>query len=70
MQQVYNKNMKVKVDQEKCIGCGLCVNLCPDVFEFDAGNKSKVKEGADFEKNEKCVKEAGQSCPVAAIEIE
>lgn len=60
--------MGVKVNKEKCIGCGLCVNLCPEVFEFDEDNKSKVKGGADFEKNKECIKEAVQSCPVAAIE--
>lgn len=60
--------MGVKVNQEKCIGCGLCINLCPDVFEFGADNKSKVKDGADFEKNKECIKESVQSCPVAAIE--
>lgn len=60
---------KIKVDKEKCIGCGLCVSLCPEVFEVDEG-KSRVKEEVDLEKNKKCVKEAVQSCPVGAIEKE
>lgn len=62
--------MKTKVDQEKCIGCGLCTNLCPGVFEFDADNKSQVKNGADFDKNKDCIKEAIDSCPVVAISQE
>lgn len=62
--------MKVKVDQEKCIGCGLCINICPGVFEFDANNKSQVKKDANLEKNKDCIKEAIQSCPVTAISEE
>ena len=27
--------MKVKVDADLCIGCGLCTETCPDVFEMD-----------------------------------
>jgi len=62
--------MRVKVNQEKCIGCGLCINQCPEIFEFNENNKSRVKAGADFEKNKECIKESVQSCPVAAIEAE
>lgn len=58
----------MKVNKEKCIGCGLCVSICPDVFELKEDNKSQVKDGADLEKNKKCADEAVQSCPVEAIE--
>ena len=27
--------MKVKVEQEKCIGCGACPSLVPEVFDFN-----------------------------------
>lgn len=59
---------KFQVNKEKCIGCGLCVSLCPDVFELGEDGKSKVKEGADLEKNKECIKEAKEGCPVGAIE--
>ncbi len=26
---------KVVLDQEECIGCETCVELCPEVFAFD-----------------------------------
>ena len=60
--------MKVKVNKEKCIGCGYCASVCPEVFELGEDGKSRVKEGTDFGKNQDCVKEAKERCPVGAIE--
>ena len=57
-----------KINKEKCIGCGLCANICPDVFEMADDGKSSVKDDADFEANKDCVKEAIESCPAGAIE--
>lgn len=53
----------VKVDQNKCIGCGMCVGLCPEIFALDASGKAEVI------KNEvtSCAKEAAENCPVSAI---
>lgn len=59
--------MKVTIDQDKCIGCGLCVSLCPKVFEL-VNSKSKVKEDCDCEK-ESCCQDAKESCPVQAIKV-
>jgi len=57
--------MKIKVDQEKCIGCGACVAICPEVFEIGPDGKSRVKNP-----NGKCdFKKAAESCPVGAIEL-
>ncbi|NQV00216.1 MAG: ferredoxin [Parcubacteria group bacterium] len=58
--------MKIKIDKEKCLGCGVCINLCPKVFELEDG-KSKIKDEVDLEKNKDCIKEAIDSCPVSAI---
>ncbi|MGC8777596.1 MAG: ferredoxin [Candidatus Caldatribacteriaceae bacterium] len=57
--------MAVKVDEELCIGCELCVQICPDVFEMNADGKSVVKSGADTSID--CVDEAIDSCPTSAI---
>ncbi|MEK6832981.1 MAG: ferredoxin [Nanoarchaeota archaeon] len=57
----------VKVDKEKCIGCGACASTCPQVFEMTDDGKAEVKAGADLKKNAKCIKEAIQLCPVEAI---
>lgn len=61
--------MKVKVDADLCVGCGLCVNTCPDVFEME-DDKAIVKPGAVFGENEETCKQAKDECPVEAIIIE
>lgn len=61
--------MKVYVDHEGCISCGICVNTCPDVFEFDEDDKSVVKKQPEqYEEDE--VRDAAESCPVSVIDIE
>jgi ferredoxin len=57
----------VKVDKDKCIGCGACTATCQEVFEMGNDGKSQVKAGADMKKNAKCIKEAIANCPVEAI---
>ena len=53
----------IKVNKEKCIGCGLCQSICPEVFEINDEAKSKVIN----QKESSCIKEAIESCPVVAI---
>ncbi|MFB3885967.1 MAG: ferredoxin [Thermodesulfobacteriota bacterium] len=61
--------MKAKVDEETCIGCGLCSETCPEVFEM-TDDKARVKV-AEVPKNaEATCREAAESCPVEAIQIE
>jgi len=55
------------VDQELCIGCGVCAEICPEVFVIE-NEKSQVV-GPD--KGDTCdLEEAEASCPVAAITLE
>jgi ferredoxin len=61
--------MEVKVNKEKCIGCGYCVSVCPEVFELGDDGKSSVKDGVNFSEYESQIKEAKEGCPVGAIEI-
>ncbi len=55
--------------EEGCTVCGLCEDICPDVFELD-DDTAIVKEGADFSANEEDIKEAAESCPVEVIQYE
>lgn len=57
----------VTIDKEKCIGCGSCEAVCPEVFEMK-DMKASVKKGQGKNKAE-CVKEAINLCAVEAISI-
>ena len=35
---------KIKVNQDKCISCGSCVAICPDIFDFNDNNKAEANE--------------------------
>lgn len=59
--------MKIKVDKEKCIGCGTCAALCPDCFNLGEDGKSEVIESECFSCE---LEDIVASCPVGAIEIE
>lgn len=61
---------KVKVNKDKCLGCGMCVGINSDVFEFDDDGLAKANNEKITEENEEEVKEAINSCPVGAIEKE
>lgn len=59
--------MVLKVDAKKCIGCGLCVSMCPDVFELKDDGKSYVKDASGCAKGKCDCASVAESCPVKAI---
>jgi len=61
--------MKVKVDQEECVSCGACLDICPAVFQWNADDKADVIMGSeDVPSNEEgAVQESIESCPTEAI---
>ena len=61
--------MKAKVDEETCVGCGLCAETCPAVFEM-ADNIAKVIVDEIPDDAADSCKEAAQDCPVEAITLE
>ena len=58
--------MKTTVNED-CIGCGMCVGVCPEVFQLDGSGMSQVVGDADAHAEK--VQEAAAICPVNAIEI-
>lgn len=56
---------------ENCIGCGLCTEICPEIFELTDEGTAHAKDEAEMENAlEACADEALESCPVDAIEKE
>ena len=62
--------MKVVVDKEACISCGLCVDLCPDVYQLDDDDKAEAKVDTVPAKFEECAQDGADQCPVDAIEVQ
>jgi len=61
--------MKVRVDEETCVGDGTCVEICPEIFEMQ-GDVAVAKMEEVPEELEGACREAAKSCPVDAILIE
>ncbi len=60
--------MKAFVKKDDCIGCGMCVDVCPEVFEIGADGFSEAVGNPDAHPDK--TYEAAEICPVNAIEVE
>jgi len=56
--------------EDTCVGCGLCVDTCPEVFEMGAEDIAIVIGDEVPEAAEATCKEAVDACPVEAIKVE
>lgn len=62
---------KILVNQEKCVACGRCTEMCPNVFRLCLGNGCKIQIISEKGKeNLTCAMRASDECPVEAIRIE
>lgn len=60
---------KVIIDAEECMGCEACIEIAPEVFEFNSDDEKAVvikAEGGD----EALIQEAIDSCPASCITLE
>ncbi len=62
--------MKAYVDQDGCISCGLCTDLCPEVFSFNDDDLSEAIEGEIPEDCIERAKESRDGCPTEVITLE
>ncbi len=61
--------MEARVNKDGCISCGICVSICPDVFQFDAnGAAESIVDSIPNNKLSEA-EEARDSCPVNVIDI-
>ena len=62
--------MKITLHTDKCISCGLCTAIAPELFTIDAGVISLKKDPKTFtEPEKKLAREAALGCPNGVIEI-
>ena len=54
----------VKINQNKCIGCGICQSVCPEGFEIIEG-KARIKDDKAA-----CIQQAIEACPRNVITLD
>ncbi len=57
---------KVTVDATTCVGCGLCEQNCPEVFQIKDDGIAHVKAQTCTTHN---LKDVADMCPVNAIQL-
>jgi len=61
--------MKVHVDAGICAGFGVCLGLCPEVFELHEDGYAIVRVGEVPQDLEDEVRKAVKQCPANAISL-
>ncbi len=60
--------MSLMINEEVCIGCGVCMQICPDVFKLDEDEgKVNIIKTEVSEEDVAGIKKAMDSCPVGCI---
>lgn len=66
MRQQYLKNVvTLDLDEKKCIGCGMCLEVCPHrVFKMESGH-------AQIQNRDGCMEcgACARNCPASAISV-
>jgi len=62
--------MKVTIDKDLCIDCGVCESLVPEVFSINDEGITEVILSPVPEELQDAVREAAEECPTEAIIIE
>ncbi len=59
--------MKIKVNQEACIGCGACCAIADELFDINDEGLSVCKVTEITEEQKEAFVDAMESCPTGAI---
>ena len=59
--------MEVSVNFDECIGCGVCMQVCPEIFGLDEESGKVVLLNYEQSDNIDLVKEAVDSCPIGCV---
>lgn len=71
-------SVKVTIDEDLCIACGVCYGVCPEVYESDESGISQLVEKYRTDNNRigevpaellECAHQGEEDCPVDAIEV-
>jgi len=62
--------MTITLHTDKCVGCGMCSSVAPELFSTDTGVVALKKEPASYsDDDKKLAQEAASACPNGVIEI-
>lgn len=62
-------NLRASVDKNACIGCAICIDICPSVFEFDPQGLSEATTTFVDPSLNHNVRAAADACPTNAIRV-
>lgn len=60
--------MKAVIDQETCIGCGVCAQIAPEVYEMQGEKAVSLVDELSEDKVDSA-QEGADQCPVDAITV-
>lgn len=62
--------MRIRIDQDKCTGHGVCEGLAPDIFEVRDDGIAYLLTESLTEDTRPVLEDACDQCPVEALHIE
>lgn len=60
--------MSITILQDKCVSCGRCAEICPEIFKLNQAGKIEIL--SQEKKDLKCALKASDECPVEAIVVQ